>query len=83
MLCQDYTERVEYDDPGPCGGVEATYMSTCPNHPKALIDVEKISEEIIFEVKKNNFKCDICSVAFSKESSVAFHVKRNHVKIKT
>ena len=78
-----HTERVEYDDPGPCGGVEATYMSTCPNHTKASIVLENISEEKNLKLKKQNFKCEICSVAFTKESSVTFHVNRKHFKMKT
>ena len=38
-MYHNYTEKVEYSDPGPCGGVMGTYPLACP--PKSFHQIEK------------------------------------------
>ena len=79
MLYYNYTERVEYDDPGPSRGVTGTYLSACPNSPRACISFNSggEGEHHSERYKKRNFKCDVCSKKFE---SLCFHINRNHVK---
>ena len=78
-LYHNYTERVEYDDPGPCRGVIGTYPLACPNHPKAVIRLKEVSESENKWWMKLKIQCDLCSKTFSKESNMNFHKKRNHM----
>ena len=81
MLFHNFSERVEYNDPGPCGGVMGTYMSSCPNHPKAAIVLREIEEKKTH--KKKKVKCQLCGETFSGKSNVEFHKKRKHVMNRT
>ena len=77
-LYHNYTERVEYSDPGPCGGVMGTYPLACPNNPKATIKLRNIKVEEHKQNRRIGEKCDICNMRFSRDVNVRFHIKRMH-----
>ena len=82
MLYHNYNERVEYNDPGPCGGVCAVYLAACPNSPRACISVGDISDQSSQKETRNkkwNLKCDKCDKSFQKLGHLSFHVNRNHL----
>ena len=82
MLYHNYTERVEYDDPGPSGGVTGTYLNACPNSPRACITFNSGGggELNSARYKKKNVKCEICSKKFETKGHLSFHMNRNHVR---
>ena len=82
MLYHNYTERVEYQDPGPSGGFTGVYRTVCPNSPKATIFVNTGHKEDKKrnKLQKKKFKCDICSKNFEKSGLLSFHVNRMHAR---
>ena len=80
MLFHTYSERVEYDDPGPCGGVSATYLRACPNSPNAQISFSSHCEvdQKSYRFKKLCVKCDVCGKIFDKLGHLSFHMNRKH-----
>ena len=80
MLFHTYSERVEYDDPGPCGGVSATYLRACPNSPNAQISFSSHCEvdQKSYRFKKLCVKYDVCGKIFDKLGHLSFHMNRKH-----
>ena len=81
MLYHNYTERVEYNDPGPSGGVSGVYLRACPNSPRACVSFNSSGEGEFRsgKYKKMNFKCDVCSKKFESIGHLCFNMNRNHV----
>ena len=79
MLFNEYTERVEYCNPGPCGGTMAQYLRACPNSPRATISVTGLEIETkIKNIKTQYFRCEICAKVFEKFGTLSFHTSRMH-----
>jgi hypothetical protein len=81
MLYYNYTERVEYSNPGRGGGVMAMYLRVCPNSPRATISVTTCEKDQSWKRSvKQNFKCDACDKMFGKIGLLCFHRNRNHAR---
>ena len=79
MLFYNYTERVEYVNPGPCGGTMAQYLRACPNSPRTTISVSAFEIETrLKKIKTLSFRCEICDKAFEKKGAFSFHMNRIH-----
>ena len=79
MLYHEYTERVEYSDPGPCGGTSAQYLRICPNSQRATISVHSWEmEKSEKKFKAQSFKCNICNRVFGKAGLLCFHTNQTH-----
>ena len=80
MLFHSYTERVEYFDPGPSGGITGMYLRVCPNSPRATISMNLSEEKSMRTVrnKKMSLKCNFCSKISTTRMEFCFHVNRKH-----
>ena len=75
-LFENYSEIVEYPDPGPCGGTSGCPVSTCPNSPNSCITLVNKSAQKNY--RNRRFKCDVCNEMFTQLANLSFHVKRKH-----
>ena len=75
-LFYNYTEVVEYPDPGPSRGVEGSPVLTCPNNQNARNP--NVSKPETRKPSKKKFKCDKCSRMFEKQGNLIFHKNRKH-----
>ena len=76
-LFENYSEVVEYPEPGPCGGTSGSPVTTCPNSPNSCITLTNTkSAQKIY--KKREFKCDKCNEMFIQLANLCFHTKRKH-----